>query len=84
MPGIINTDYYHQIHPQLAFKKTGTFFLSRGTPLCMIIPFERNKIEMVVRKNDEETKKWENLARLEIQTKFSGHYKKINKCPFHR
>ncbi len=77
MPGVINTDYYHQIHPQICFKKLGKHFLPRGTPLCMFIPFKRRKHNWNIREKDEITHKWEAEARMRIQTKFPGEYKAI-------
>tara|TARA_Y100001937_G_scaffold10245_1_gene12563 strand:- start:96 stop:788 length:693 start_codon:yes stop_codon:yes gene_type:complete len=79
MPGVINTDYYHQLHPQVSFKKTGRFILPRGLPLCMLIPFKRTKWSHIIKERGIETYKWENKARMKIQTKWPGEYKLIKK-----
>ena len=79
MPGTINTDYYHQLHPQISFKKTGKFLLPRGLPLCMLVPFKRTKWSHIIKEKGIETDKWESKARMKIQTKFPGEYKVIRK-----
>jgi len=75
MPGTINTDYYHHLHPQISFKKTGKFRLPRGLPLCMLIPFKRTKWSHIIKEKNLETSKWESKVRMIIQTKWSGGYK---------
>ena len=77
MPGIINTSYYHQLHPQICFKKTGRFLLPRGLPLCMLVPIKEDKLTMKILDKSDITTQWENDARMKIQTKFPGEYKKI-------
>jgi hypothetical protein len=77
MPGTINTSYYHQLHPQICFKKTGRFMLPRGMPLCMFVPIKEDKLTMEIFEKSNITTKWENEARMLIQTKFPGEYKRI-------
>ena len=77
MPGIINTSYYHQLHPQICFKKTGQFLLPRGLPLCMLVPIKEEELTMKILDKSAITNQWENIARMKIQTKFAGEYKRI-------
>jgi len=45
LPGFIDTDYFHEINQQLVFKKTGEFFIPRGTPLAMYYVIKRENFK---------------------------------------
>jgi len=45
LPGFIDTDYYHEINQQIVFKKTGEFFIPRGTPLAMYYVIKRENLK---------------------------------------
>ncbi len=50
MPGIIDTDVHHQINQQVAIIESDTeIFIQKGDPLCVYIPFKREKEKYVVR-----------------------------------
>jgi len=51
-PGTIWTDIHHEINQQIMFTGYGDFFLPRGTPLAVYIPFKREKYKMEICKND--------------------------------
>lgn len=43
LSGIIDTDIHHETNQQVVQKRLGTIEIDRGTPLCMYIPFKREK-----------------------------------------
>jgi hypothetical protein len=50
MPGIIDTDVHHQINQQVALTDSDQeVFIAKGEPLCVYIPFKREKEKYVVR-----------------------------------
>ena len=51
-PGVIWTDIHHEINQQMIFTGYGDFFLPRGTPLAVYIPFKREKYEVEICKNN--------------------------------
>ncbi len=48
MSGIIDTDIHHEINQQIVQKRMGTIEIKRGTPLCMYLPFKRDKFNLEV------------------------------------
>ena len=48
MSGIIDTDIHHEINQQIVQKRMGTIEITRGTPLCMYLPFKRDKFNLEV------------------------------------
>ena len=85
LPGIIWSDRHHEINQQMLMKRYGEFFIKRGTPLAMYVPYERNKYTYDVSGPNEQNAKWNNESFLQVRTKFKGGYKlnqaKAKKCP---
>ena len=53
--GIIHTDQYHLINPQIMIKKdVKDVFIAQGEPLCYIVPFKREEYNLVLQEWDEE------------------------------
>lgn len=76
LPGIIHTDVYHQINPQIVlFSDKEKFLIKRGTPLAIHFPFKRSKLKLKVRSETEEDKKTRAKGDLLFETKFFGGYK---------
>lgn len=49
MYGIIHTDKLHQINPQIAFiSDKKEIVIHKGTPLCYIVPFKREKFKLEI------------------------------------
>jgi hypothetical protein len=79
-PGIINTDYHHEINQQMMLHgKNKTFSIKRGEPFAIYTPFKREKFDIVTR--DATKEDIDSFARnsLNIFTKFKGGYKKALK-----
>ena len=84
--GLTDSDIYHSINPFLFLKKDGEFIIKRGTPVSVIIPIKRVKIEGVV--EDYNRERWDTLeqktGRL-AASKFSSIFsykKEQRKCHF--
>lgn len=75
LPGSIWTDIHHEINPQIAFYSTGEFFIPRGTPLAVYIPYKRQKIKYEISALTEKLKKLEDVAYFWFASKFRGGYK---------
>jgi hypothetical protein len=88
MAGVTDTDIFHELNPQLVFKKYGEFFIPKGTPISHMIPFKREEFDLHIIKNDEKTKYWDKVSNTVMTNKFYGSYKdyqkKVSKCPFHK
>lgn len=75
LPGIVNTDYEHEINQQVVFTSSKEeIFIKRGTPLAMYIPFERSITSIDPKYPSEKEQKQLLLAHKKIMTKFSGGY----------
>ena len=85
LPGIIWSDIHHEINQQMLMKRYGEFFIKRGTPLAMYVPFERNKYTYTIEGPSAENAAMTNESYLHTRTKFKGGYKlnqaKVKKCP---
>ena len=85
LPGIIWSDIHHEVNQQMLMKRYGEFFIPRGTPLAMYVPYERNKYTYEVSGPNAENAAWTNEAFLHVRSKFKGGYKlhqaEVKKCP---
>ena len=85
LPGIIWSDIHHEINHQMLIKQYGEFFIPRGTPLAMYVPYERNKYTYDVSGPNVKNAAWANTAHLHVRSKFKGGYKlhqaEVKKCP---
>jgi hypothetical protein len=84
--GIQDSDVYYDLNPILFIKKEGEYVIPRGTPLSVIIPFKREKIEGCVEPYSEKVEDLVSEERLITNTMFSSakSYNEIRrrKCPF--
>jgi hypothetical protein len=80
-PGIIDTDFYHQINQQvfISLRDGEELFIRRGQPFAMYFPFKREKTFLEVREKNKNDRLDEHKSFLIFSTKFSGGYKKIQK-----
>lgn len=76
IPGIIHTDVYHEVNPQiLMFSKKQEFTIKRGTPLAIHFPFKRSKVDLITRRmNSDDEESMYNAAAI-VRTKFLGGYR---------
>jgi hypothetical protein len=95
LPGVIWTDIHHEVNQQMAFYDYGEYFIPRGTPLAMYVPFKREKFKPRVSAMDDELLEKETKAYYWFASKFKGGYKEHqrawqkkldeeSKCPFHK
>jgi len=78
--GIIHTDQYHQINPQIMMREgVKEMLIKQGEPLCYIVPYKRIETELVIEEYDS---KRENIARFRnlgtFQRGYSNLFKKLN------
>ena len=57
LPGVIDTDYHHEMNQQMMFFRPGKYTIKRGTPLCMFIPFKRQEYDLVCEEGTVEDEK---------------------------
>jgi len=82
LPGIIDTDRYHQVNQQiLYFGNSKQITINGGDPLCLYIPFERKKMDYAIRDANEHDIKIFNKETLNVRVGFpgSGRYRKERK-----
>ena len=84
-PGIIWSDIHHEINQQMLMKRYGEFFIPRGTPLAMYVPYERKKYDFTIEGPNAENANWSNQSYMHVRSKFKGGYKlhqaEVKKCP---
>jgi len=88
IPGVLDSDYYHELNIQMIIKKYGEFFIPKGTPLIHYLPIKREDFDFEIIKNSGKTKYWDNVSNTLVFSKFFGSYKDAqknnSKCPFHK
>jgi len=42
MPGVVHTDFFHDLHCAISVQATSSFTIERGTPLFYVFPFRRD------------------------------------------
>lgn len=92
LPGVIDTDYHHEMNQQMMFFQPGKYTIKRGTPLCMFIPFKRQEYDLVCEEGTVEDEKNDFRSFLWVASKFGSGYRqkqkyhkeknKQSKCPF--
>jgi len=86
LSGVIWTDIYHEINQQMVIKQSGEHFIKRGTPLCVYIPYKREKFDYEIQSPNQQNTKWLQNTIAIARTKFRNGYKieqsKIKKCPY--
>lgn len=75
LPGSFWSDIHHECSQQLAFYRTGKFFIKKGTPLCTFLPFKRKAIDFKVSKLNTELFDAAQTSRHWWNGKFKGGYK---------
>jgi hypothetical protein len=80
LPGIIDTDVYHQIHQQVMYYGKGKeVFIPKGSPLVHYMPFERTKTTIDVREFTLEDKRRFDSDHQRIESKFRKGYKDLER-----
>jgi len=79
LSGVVHTDVYHDISQQMVFKRAGSYFIERGTPVAMYFPFRRDDLNLVVRDETEEDIENSIDYKYSIFSKFKGGYNELKK-----
>jgi hypothetical protein len=73
LPGIIDSDYYHQANPQVLFHSNNSeIFIKRGTPLVQYIPFKRKTLNLKVSDATQKENDIFDLENLRFNTSFTS------------
>ena len=78
LSGSIRTDISHEINVPVVFPKHmlgTTVTLKRGDPFVWLIPYRREKLDLVKRDYDEETQRMTAAAHYNTMSKFNNGYK---------
>lgn len=74
--GVIKSDVFHQINPQILFiSDKDEIIIEKGTPLCYIVPFKREKYNYKIVPYSK-MKERDYKSTLNIMGKFSNSYQK--------
>lgn len=77
VPGVLNSDIYHQINQQLIYTSdSNEIKINRGQAFVWYIPFIRTKFDYKIFAANEELKQTVDNQTNAVFTKFSGHYAK--------
>ena len=82
MPGVIDTDIFHEINMQLVYlTDEKEVFIKRGTPLVQYVPFKRSKIKPEIGTPTQKDIRKITVQKDMIIGKFvpSGYYRKMQK-----
>ena len=80
LPGIIETDSYHQSNLPFIYKSVGDAFYKQGTPLAQVIPFKRKEtLNLVVEEMDKLDMKYYTNSRAAERTQVKGYYRWLTK-----
>jgi len=79
IPGIVETDSFHQVNFPSIWHSEGDRLLKRGSPFLHVIPFKREKTNMVAKEFDD----FENDAMrdesFKLRSKMTGGYREITR-----
>tara|TARA_B000000557_G_scaffold254467_1_gene244618 strand:- start:102 stop:854 length:753 start_codon:yes stop_codon:yes gene_type:complete len=79
IPGIVETDSFHQVNFPSIWHAEGDTIIKRGTPFLHCIPFKREKTELAVELfSDTEHKAIDNES-FRLRSKFTGGYREITR-----
>jgi hypothetical protein len=73
--GIIDTDIHHEINQQICITTDDEVLIKKGTPLCYLIPFKREKYKLSIEKYK---KHYDRIMRSQyyVWTRFKQGYNK--------
>jgi len=77
LPGIVETDSYHNINFPTVWHTTKDAIIERGTPFIQVIPFKRSKWKSQISLMDTEDMRMEGIEKNILNTKFKNAYRDI-------
>lgn len=81
MPGIIDTDVWHEINQQLLYFGEGKeIIIKKGTPIAQYIPFKRENSTIEVREQTEEDDLYFQGVRLKVITEYRAGYLNLERA----
>jgi hypothetical protein len=91
IPGVIDSDMYHDTNPVLIIKKEGQFVIKRGTPLTVFVPIKRENISGECMPFDQgkfrllsARDQFVARSRFSALTTYKEEQRKVISCPFHK
>jgi len=80
MPGIIDTDVWHEINQQILYFGNGQeVFIKKGSPLAHYIPFKREKSAIEIREQTDEDNLYFEGTRLKVLTEDRAGYLNLDR-----
>mgnify|MGYP003132511390 CR=1 FL=1 len=79
LPGIVETDSFHQVNFPSIWHSDGDVILKRGEPFLHVIPFKREKIGLEVELFDNKDHDAINNEAFRLRSKFTGGYRDITR-----
>jgi len=80
IPGIVETDSFHQINFPGIWHTQGDTILKRGMPFLHVIPFKREKKpKLIVRKSTQDDMDMIRDEQTSLRSKFTGGYREITR-----
>ena len=77
IPGIVETDVYHQVNFPSIFHLEGQTIIKRGDPFLHVIPFKRESIDLELRLSTEEDRQLIEDQGMALRSKFTNGYRDI-------
>tara|TARA_B100001939_G_scaffold127732_1_gene110646 strand:- start:3412 stop:4155 length:744 start_codon:yes stop_codon:yes gene_type:complete len=82
IPGIVETDTFHQVNFPSIWHAEGERLIKRGTPFLHVIPFKREKKNLIVNKWEDRHDIAIRDESFKLRSKMTGGYRQINKNRF--
>ena len=79
LPGIVETDSFHQVNFPSIWHSEGDVVLKRGMPFLHAIPFKREKIGLEITTFDQKDHSTINNESFRLRSKFTGGYRDITR-----
>jgi len=79
LPGIVETDVFHQVNFPSIFHLEGQTIIKRGDPFLHVIPFKRESMDLELRVSTEQDKELIRNQGMELRSKFTNGYRDITR-----
>ena len=79
LPGIVETDVFHQVNFPSIFHLEGQTIIKRGEPFLQAIPFKRESIDLEIRLSTDEDRQLIEDQGMELRSKFTNGYRDITR-----
>jgi len=79
LPGVVETDNYHQVHFPAIIHDTQDFVIKAGTPFMQVFPYKRTQLDLVVGQMTQAMKDEELENNVFLKQYFKESYRKLLK-----